>query len=103
MKPSIYETPGRVKPKNDGVIDKWVYGTKVCRCCQARLELKSFSADNTKKDGLRNVCKSCEKKRSKSYRKNQPTAKTQLSDPETKQKTLDFIFGKSEENPIKRS
>lgn len=28
--------------------------------------------------------------------------KAQLSDPETKQKTLDFIFGKSEENPIKR-
>ena len=28
--------------------------------------------------------------------------KEQLSDAETKQATLDFIFGKSEENPIKR-
>ena len=27
--------------------------------------------------------------------------KTQLSNAETKQATLDFIFGKSEENPIK--
>jgi hypothetical protein len=28
--------------------------------------------------------------------------KDQLSNAETKQATLDFIFGKSEENPIKR-
>ncbi len=28
--------------------------------------------------------------------------KAQLANPETKQATLDFIFGKSEENPIKR-
>ena len=28
--------------------------------------------------------------------------KEQLNNPETKQATLDFIFGKSEENPIKR-
>ena len=28
--------------------------------------------------------------------------KEQLNDPKTKQATLDFIFGKSEENPIKR-
>ena len=28
--------------------------------------------------------------------------KEQLSNPETKQATLDFIFGKTQENPIKR-
>ena len=28
--------------------------------------------------------------------------KAQLADPETKQKTLDFIFGKTAENPITR-
>lgn len=34
--------------------------------------------------------------------KNRKSIKDQLADKETKQKTLDFIFGISEENPIKR-
>ena len=34
--------------------------------------------------------------------KNKKLIKDQLADKETKQKTLDFIFGVSEENPIKR-
>lgn len=34
--------------------------------------------------------------------KNRKSMKDQLADKETKQKTLDFIFGISEENPIKR-
>lgn len=34
--------------------------------------------------------------------KNRKSMKDQLADKEIKQKTLDFIFGISEENPIKR-
>ena len=56
-----------------------------------------------KKDGLRRICKSCERKRYLGKTNKIPkSVKTQLSNEQTKQATLDFIFGKSEENPIKR-
>lgn len=34
--------------------------------------------------------------------KSKKSMKAQLADKDTRQKTLDFIFGVSEENPIKR-
>ena len=77
---------------------------KFCSKCKEGFNLDQFYVDNTKSDGKRNTCKCCDKERSKiSYStKSNGTVKTQLSNEEIKQKTLDFIFGKSEENPIKR-
>lgn len=77
---------------------------KFCSDCKEGFNLDKFYVDNTKSDGKRNICKLCDKKRRKiCYSKEKHgTVKTQLSNSETKQSTLDFIFGKSEENPIKR-
>ena len=77
---------------------------KFCRVCKEGFNLDQFYADNTKRDGKRNICKSCDKERSKNVysKKIFGPVKNQLSNSETKQAALDFIFGKSEENPIKR-
>ena len=77
---------------------------KFCSSCKEGFNLDQFYVDNTKSDGKRHMCKHCEKERSKILysTKSNVTVKTQLSNEEIKQKTLDFIFGKSEENPIKR-
>ena len=72
---------------------------KFCSSCKEGFNLDQFYVDNTKSDGKR-----CDKERTKiMYSTNSVgTVKTQLSNNKTKQATLDFIFGKSEENPIKR-
>ena len=77
---------------------------KFCSTCKEGFNLDQFYVDNTKSDGKRNTCKCCDKARRKiSYStEKHGTLRTQLSNYETKQATLDFIFGKSEENPIKR-
>ena len=77
---------------------------KFCSTCKEGFNLDQFYADKTKSDGKRHICKHCDKERSKiMYSTNSVgTVKTQLSNNKTKQATLDFIFGKSEENPIKR-
>lgn len=77
---------------------------KFCSICKEGFNLDQFYVDNTKSDGKGHRCKRCDKERSKIvYSTNSNgTVKTQLSNEEIKQKTLDFIFGKSEENPIKR-
>ena len=77
---------------------------KFCSICKEGFNLDQFYVDNTKSDGKGYRCKRCVKEHSKIvYSTNSVgTVKTQLSNEEIKQKTLDFIFGKSEENPIKR-
>ena len=77
---------------------------KFCSTCKEGFNLDQFYVDNTKSDGKRHMCKHCDKARRKiSYStEKHGTLRTQLSDNKTKQATLDFIFGKSEENPIKR-
>ena len=77
---------------------------KFCSDCKEGFNLDQFYVDNTKSDGKRNMCKCCDKARRKiSYStEKHGTLRTQLSDNKTKQAALDFIFGKSEENPIKR-
>ena len=72
---------------------------KFCSSCKEGFNLDQFYTDNTKSDSKRHMCKHCEKKRNAN--KSLKSKKTQLSNAETKQATLDFIFGKSEENPIK--
>ena len=77
---------------------------KFCSDCKEGFNLDQFYVDNTKSDGKQHICKRCYKERSKIVysTKSNGTVKAQLSDNKTKQATLDFIFGKSEENPIKR-
>ena len=77
---------------------------KFCCTCKEGFNLDQFYVDNAKSDGKRHICKHCDKERSKiMYSTNSVgTVKTQLSNNKTKQATLDFIFGKTEENPIKR-
>lgn len=97
------QNDGLVSNKYDGVVNSWNYGTKVCRCCEGRLKLELFSKDRAKKDGLRHICKTCESKRPRGKaNKTSKSPKLQLSNEEIKQATLDFIFGKSDINPIKR-
>jgi hypothetical protein len=43
--------------------------SKVCRCCQKRKMSSFFSNTITAKDGKMAICKSCDNKRGKSYRK----------------------------------
>lgn len=73
---------------------------KFCSSCKEGFNLDQFYTDNTKSDSKRHICKYCDKKRNKN--KILKLVKIQLSNEETKQATLDFIFGKSKENPIKR-
>lgn len=77
---------------------------KFCSRCKECFNLDQFYADNSKSDGKRHMCKNCDKERRTilNSKKAIEPVKTQLSNSETKQAALDFIFGKSEENPIKR-
>lgn len=47
------------------VLDK-----KICGTCKEEKELKQFSKDRSKKDGLSAVCKDCSNKRGKQFRNN---------------------------------
>lgn len=80
--------------------------TKVCRCCQEKLDVGQFYLDRDKKDGFRSICKKCDIRHSKyiycTANNKYTSVKNQLKNTEIKQKTLDFIFGVSKENPIKR-
>ena len=42
-------------------------GTKVCRCCQDRFPSDHFYTSTRMKDGLRNICKVCHNRQSKTY------------------------------------
>lgn len=44
-------------------------GTKVCRCCQNRLKIENFSNAVANKDGKMYICKECDNRRVKSYKK----------------------------------
>lgn len=77
---------------------------KFCSRCKEGFNLDQFYADNSKSDGKRHMCKNCDKERRNilNSKKDIEPVKNQLSREETKQSTLDFIFGKSDVNPIKR-
>lgn len=40
---------------------------KVCSSCLKQKDKSEFYSDKTKKDGLKNICKTCTKKRSQEY------------------------------------
>ena len=48
-------------------------GTKVCRCCQDRFSSEHFYGSTQAKDGLRNICKQCFNRQSKTYLEDKAT------------------------------
>jgi ribosomal protein S27AE len=46
--------------------------TKICISCKDNLPTISFSKDKTRKDGMNNKCRACDKIRAKKYSKNNP-------------------------------